>query len=193
MEPQDFPGAGNERGTGQLQHVTVLLETAFNADGASSRFCSGAAAAALGGRKQDAAPVRALEAHGAIARALGVRDAEGLDAVATAETRHLGSGSLDHATHADATLAELWESLAQLRERFGVKRSAEMAEPQEERGTFAPQLGEAVRLAGDVRIREFRKRVADGGPVRHPLHPPAKSAAILAQIGSGFGGGCGCG
>jgi len=118
MDPEDSPATSDQSSAGQLQHVAVFLETAFDADGASGCLGQGAPALALGRGKQDAPPVGALEAHGAVALALGIGYADGFDAVAAAEAGHFGGSSLHHAAHTDAAFGELGERLAQLRKGF---------------------------------------------------------------------------
>ena len=118
MEPENSSAAGNQRGAGKLQHVAMLLNCPFDADGTPGCFGFGAATAALGTGKQNAPPVGAFESHGPIAGALGIRDADGFDTVSAAEAGHLRSSPLHHASDANAALVELGERLAQLRECF---------------------------------------------------------------------------
>lgn len=119
----------------------MLLESTFEADGMSGSFCRGAASTAFRSGKEDAPPVRAFESHGAVAFAMRIRDADGLDAMAAAEPGHLRGSALHHATHTDTALAKFGECLAQLRECFRIEGSAKMAKPEYERRAFGPGFG----------------------------------------------------
>lgn len=181
MEPEDLAAASNQRGAWKLQHVAVLLKSPFEADGVPGRFRCGATTAALRTGKQDAPPVGAFESHGTIALALGIREADGLDALAAAKTRHLRGSSLHHAADANPTLIELRQGLTQLRERFRIEGSAEMPEPEDESRPGSPVLGEAMCLAGGYRVNEIRDRIADGWSLQHLGHGTVSPSTILAQ------------
>ena len=160
MQPEDFSAPGDQGGAGQLQYVAVFLKSAFETDGTSGCSCRGAATAAFGSGKQDVPPGGSFQTHGPVAFALGIRDADSLGSVAAAEACHFGSGSLHHTPHPDAAFKELRERLTQLREGFRVKRSAKMAEPENQRRTLGPELGEAMRFAGGNGVDEIRSGVA---------------------------------
>ena len=162
MKPKDPAAASDQRRARKLQHVAVFLESSLEADGASGSLRGSPAPAAFGTGKQDAPPVGAFKTHGAIAFALRVRNADGLDAVTSAEARHLRGSPLHNATNTDAAFSELGERLTQLRESFRIEGSTEMTEPEDEHRAFSPQLGERVLLAGCGRKREFGIGIADG-------------------------------
>jgi len=188
VNPQDFSATRDQCGPRQLQHVAVLLERPFNADGTSGRFRCRATTAALGSRKQDPPPIGSFQTHRAVAFALGIRDADGLNPVAPAEARHFDGSSLHHAAHADAAFAEPRECLAQLREGLRIEGSAKMPEPQNQRGTLGPKLGEMMRLAGGTGVGEIRSGVADGWYGRHEGMP-----TFRPQLSYRRTGGCGLG
>src|SRR5208282_6322013 len=125
MDPLDAPAASHERGAGELENVAVLLNRPLKTDRKARRFGCGPPPTSFGSWKQDAPPVGAFQTHGAIALALGVRNAHGRDAVTPAELAHLFRSSLHDAGDADAAHVELRERLAQLRECLRVEGSAE--------------------------------------------------------------------
>ena len=139
----------------------MFLESPFQADRATCRLCGGAAAASFGGRKQDSPPVGAFKSHGAIALAERVRNADSLDTVAPAEPRHFFSSSLHNASDADPSLLELGQGLAQLRKCFGIERSTEMAQPENQSGPAGPGLGEPPRLAQYFAEDKIRQGISD--------------------------------
>jgi len=191
MEPEDDPVTRHEGGTGQLEDIAVLLEGPFQADGATCGFRSGATAATFGSRKQDVPPAGALEAHGAIALALRVGDAESLDAVAAAEPGHFFRSSLHHAADADAAPLEFRKGLAQLRKRLGVEGSAEVAQPEDQSGSRGPAFREALRLAGGILERKIRQGIANTWSRRWreahriALHPSARGVKCQQAVSAG--------
>jgi len=168
MQPQYFSALRNQRRARELQHVAVFLEASLNADRTSGCLRRGTAPAAFRGGKQDPAPARSLQTHGAVAFALRIRNANRLDAVAAAESRHLLAVSLHHAPHADPALLELCQRLAQLRERFRIERSAKMPQPENHRRAIRPQLREPVRFSKSKRVGEVRSGIAYRWFARHP-------------------------
>ena len=171
MEPEDLAVARDQSRARQLQDVAVLLKCAFQADGAACGFGAGAALAEVFGGPEDFQPGGALESHGAVASAGGIRDARMLDAVAAAESRSFLCISLDHAGDADSALIEFGERLAQLHEGVGIEGSTEVAQPEDERGTLGPRIGEAFGFAGSKCVSEIRGGIAnfEGG---HGLGSP---------------------
>jgi hypothetical protein len=64
-------------------------------------------------------------------------------------------------------LVEARERLAQLRECLRIKRSAEMAQPEDESGPAAPELRKEKRLAGSHHVFEFRSGIPNGRSALH--------------------------
>jgi hypothetical protein len=138
MQPDDAATPRHESRARKLQDVAVLLKSSLQADRKSRSLRLSAPAAPLRPGKRDAPPGGALEAHGAITLPRGIRNANGRDAVAPAEPRHFFRSSLHYAAYADALLLEFRQGLAQLRERLRIERSAEMAEPKDQRRPLRP-------------------------------------------------------
>ena len=167
MDPLNAPTLGHERGAGELENVAVLLDRALETNGKARRFGRRAPPASFWSGEQDAPPVGAFQTHGAVALALGVRNADRGDTVTPTETRHLLRSSLHDAADADAALFKLRERLTQLRECLRVKGSAEMAQPQDERGSASPQLGQEMGVAGRGRVGELRDRIFNFWRAQH--------------------------
>ena len=142
MQPKDAAIATDQGGTGELENVAVLLEGAFEADSAARGFGIRAALAEASSGQKDFPPGAALQSHGAIALAGRIRDANLLDAVPATEACGLFRRALHNTAHANPAFRELGERLAQLREGMGIKRSTEMTQPENERRSAGPQIGE---------------------------------------------------
>ena len=187
MKPKDFAVVSDQCRARELQDIAMLLESPLEADGTSGCLRSGPAPAPFGSREEDAPPVSAFETHGSVTLALRVRNADGLDAVTSAEAGHFRGSPLHNATNPDAALGELREGLTQLREGFRIERSAEMSEPEDERRAFSPQFGESMPLAGSCREREFGNRIADGWRNRHVRSLPGPQLSYCGLQGRATG------
>jgi len=142
MQPQDAAALRHKGSPGQLQDVTMLLKRPSETDREARGFGGGAPLAAFWSGKQNAPPVGALEAHGTVTLALGIRDAHRGNSMTPAESRHFFGGTLHDAAELNAALVESRERLAQLRECFRVERSAKMSQPEDERWPAGPEVRE---------------------------------------------------
>jgi len=180
MQPDDAATLRNECGAGKLKNVAVLLKGSLEADRKSRGFRLSAPAAPLRPGERDAPPGGALEAHGAITLPRGIRNANGRDAVAPTEPRHFFRSSLHYAAYADALRLEFRQGLAQLRERLRIERSAEMAEPEDQRRPVRPQLRKVTRGSGGGCVRKIGDSISYGRRVRHGGLHSAAAINILA-------------
>ena len=186
MQPNDTAALRHEGCSRKLKNVAVFLESSLEADRKSRGFRFGAATPAGRSWKRNFPPGGALETHGAIAFALRIRNADGRNAVPPAETRHFPGSSLHHAAHADLALVESGESLAQLREGFRIEGSTEMPQPQDERASVGPHLGEAMGLSRRKSVGEFRNGSADRDTGCHMgLEPGASMLAGCKKTSGG--------
>jgi hypothetical protein len=139
MHPENLAAPCDQSGAGQLQDIAVFLEGAFQTDGTPLLLGTRAVLPFRARGENDAQPAGAFQAHGAVAFARRVRDADFLHAMPSAEPGSLFGRALDHAADAHAALLEARERLAQLREAFGIERSAKVTQPQDQRRALRPE------------------------------------------------------
>ena len=160
MDPENLAIAADEGGPGELKDVAMLLECAFQADTAAGGFGLSPALSQACCWQEDFPPGSALQSHGPVALAGGIRDAYVLHAVPTTESRGLLRSALHNATCPDTALLEFGQRLAQLHEGVRVERSTEVPEPENQGWAVRPRFREPLRFAGGQRVDEFGGRVA---------------------------------
>ena len=129
VNPDDLTASGNERRAGQLQYIAMFLEGPAEAYGTPCRTCFFTPVPEGRWCPQDPPPRRSFETHRSIALAFGIADTDSGHTVTPAEFLCLRSRSLHNARYPYASLLEIGQSIAQLREDFHIERSAKVPQP----------------------------------------------------------------